>query len=105
MKEPYSKKIGSYLIAYVLCMSRKAIVEVVSEEPFRVKVGETDDFNNLLPKEFDILEEETIQFQSDLMRNELLRRHKEQGDAIACGLKSLGVHDECFYEMLPPDIE
>ncbi len=99
----YTKKVGSYLVISIYGSPGKTIAEVTEEEPLIVKVGEVDEYCNLRSEEFELLERESAEFQNHWARPGLLLRHKRAGEPIACGLRSLGINDGCFYEMLPSD--
>ncbi len=103
MNTSYRKKVGDYLIVYILEVSRMMIAEITNEDPLVVKTGEREEYVDLTEDEFEFLLEETIQFQNDDTRVGFLKKQKMAGKAVASGLRSLGIIDNEFYEILPAD--
>ena len=96
----YSKRIGDYLIVRIRNSGWKVIAEVTREDPLTIKIGEESKYCDLGSEEFEILEEESAQFQNDNTRTELLLKNEKAKNAIVYGLKSLGINDGCFYKIL-----
>lgn len=115
LKKDYSTKIGSFLVIRITSELRKEktdhaiyIAEVTKSGPFTVKITETGPFKKFRKDEIEILEEETDQYQKDILNDTeyFLIFQKKKGVSVQSGLKKVcGPDDKFFisrlYEILP----
>ncbi len=99
----YSFSVGSYLIIWIRGENYKFIARVTSFIPLEVEVVEEGEYANLSRNRFDILHEETAQFQKDRREdsNVFLETENLEGRIVVSGLRSLGITDDKLHEIIP----